>query len=52
MILYKPWPDGWNYGGVEVINNYISGDVNIMVGGDESNINIGRSYDSSHFKKS
>ena len=22
MILYKPWPDGWNYGGVEVINNY------------------------------
>ena len=22
MILHKPWPDGWNYGGVEVINNY------------------------------
>ena len=22
MILYKPWPDGWRYGGVEQINNY------------------------------
>ena len=22
MILYKPWPDGWNYGGVEIMNNY------------------------------
>lgn len=22
MILYKPWPDGWNYGGVLIMNNY------------------------------
>jgi len=22
VILYKPWPDGWRYGGVEQINNY------------------------------
>ena len=22
MILYKPWPDGWNYGGVEIMNHY------------------------------
>ena len=22
MILYKPWPDGWSYGGVLIMNNY------------------------------
>jgi hypothetical protein len=22
VILYKPWPDGWNYGGALIMNNY------------------------------